>query len=148
MRELGFSKVQVKFENEGLNLINVWNTYIIIGRNVHNNEGGCTWQFLACHRTPYNHEKNQFWKDVHKLIEDLHLLWIVFGDLNEITKEYDKLGAKSFWKKRLYLKLVMEFLGAINLGFIGRRFTWVNNHAGEGLIKQRLDRAFADKEWL
>lgn len=35
-----------------------------------------------------------------------------------------------------------------DLGFIGRRFTWVNNHTSRGLIKQRLNRAFADKEWL
>lgn len=42
----------------------------------------------------------------------------------------------------------MELCGEIDLGFIGRRFTWVNNHAGGGLIKQRLDRAFVDKEWM
>lgn len=55
---------------------------------------------------------------------------------------------KVFWKKRLYLKPMMELCGAINLGFIGRRYTWVNNHTGDGLIKQRIDRGFVDKDWL
>lgn len=42
----------------------------------------------------------------------------------------------------------MQKLGAIDLGFQGKRFTWENNQVGRGLIKERLDRAFADKHWL
>lgn len=59
----------------------------------------------------------------------------MFGDLNEIIKEGEKSGGMSFWRKRLYLKPVMELLGAIDLGFIETIFTWVNNHSRGGLIK-------------
>lgn len=49
---------------------------------------------------------------MHSLIEDMHLSWIIFGDLNKVTKEEDKLGGRCFYKKILYLKPVMELIGA------------------------------------
>lgn len=133
------------FWNEELNITNIWSSDRVIGGCVNNNNGDHKWQFLACHGTPYNHEKSIFWEDIHVKLNNMLNPWLVFGDLNEITKEENKSGGRCFWKKRLYLKPILDHLGAIDLGFVGRKFTWVNNHTREGLIKQSLDRAFADQ---
>lgn len=42
----------------------------------------------------------------------------------------------------------MDYMGAINLGFNGRKFTWENKQEGRALIKERLDKAMACKDWF
>lgn len=36
----------------------------------------------------------------------------------------------------------------MDLGFKGRKYTWENRHSSTRLIKERLDRILASKEWL
>uniref|UniRef100_A0A2N9FSF1 Uncharacterized protein n=1 Tax=Fagus sylvatica TaxID=28930 RepID=A0A2N9FSF1_FAGSY len=38
-------------------------------------------------------------------------------------------------------------LGAVDLGYVGARFTWCNKRWGRGSIKERLDRGIANVEW-
>lgn len=39
-------------------------------------------------------------------------------------------------------------MGGIDIGYNGRRYTWENKQKGNALIKERLDRAIACKDWL
>lgn len=39
-------------------------------------------------------------------------------------------------------------MGRVDLGFVGKRFTWSNGQEGLALIQQRLDRAIANHQWL
>lgn len=71
---------------------------------------------------------------------------MLFGDLNEVVNANEKLGGKSIWNKKLYLKRFMQELGAINLGFCGRRFMWENGQEGKAAIKKRIDRAVANRD--
>lgn len=62
--------------------------------------------------------------------------------------ENEKLGGRPLWQKKLYMKPILQNIGAIDLGFKGKCFTWENNQEGMRLIKERIDRAFMDKNWL
>lgn len=48
-------------------------------------------------------------------------------------------------EKKTYMKVLMQELGAIYLGFNGCRFTWEKGQEGNASIKERIDRAIAYK---
>lgn len=73
---------------------------------------------------------------------------MLFGDLNKIVNSFEKLGGRDIWNIRLFLKIFMQELGAIDLGFTGCRFAWEIRQEGIASIKERIDRAIADKGWL
>lgn len=73
---------------------------------------------------------------------------MLFGDLNKIVNSFEKLGGRDIWNIRLFLKIFMQELGAIDLGFTGCRFAWEIGQEGIASIKERIDRAIADKGWL
>lgn len=74
--------------------------------------------------------------------------WLLIGDLNEVTGHEEKYGGRNIWKKHLYLKDCMKFVGGVDLGYMGSKFTYENNQEGQMLIKERLDWVVTNKEWL
>lgn len=62
----------------------------------------------------------------------------MFEDLNEVLNANKKIGGIGIWKKRLFLKYFMQELGAIDLGFYGRRFTWENGQQVNASIKEKI----------
>jgi hypothetical protein len=36
----------------------------------------------------------------------------------------------------------------VDLGFVGNRFTWSNHRSGSANIRERLDRGFANQNWV
>ena len=75
--------------------------------------------------------------------------WVVCGDFNEIMQSDEKLG----WLDRdaRQMKVFRECLsdyGLIDLGFVGRRFTWCNGRIGEQRTRVKLDRMVANEEWM
>ncbi|KAF3442021.1 hypothetical protein FNV43_RR15937 [Rhamnella rubrinervis] len=89
-----------------------------------------------------------FWEGLEQTINHFEDPWIIFGDLNEVTSEYEKWGGMSIWKKTLYLKEFMQQTGGLDLGFHGCKYTWQNNNEGAAFIRERLDRAVASGEWI
>ena len=46
-----------------------------------------------------------------------------------------------------FLKDLLFDLGAVDLGYTGKKFTWCNKRWGKGSIRERLDRGIASVEW-
>lgn len=46
------------------------------------------------------------------------------------------------------MKDFMRNVGGVDLGFVGSKYTWENKQEVQMLIKERLDRAMASKEWV
>lgn len=65
-----------------------------------------------------------------------------------ILFESEKQGGRPIWGKHLYLREFMQKTGAIDLGFSGPKFTWNNGHEGTSFIRERIDKAIANREWL
>lgn len=112
------------------------------------NNGKVVWNMLVCYDTPYLGEKQNYWSKLQDVVQSSKIPWMIIGDLNEIICEEEKVGGRSFWRRKSYLKKFMEETRAIDLGFTGYRYTWDNGHRGTSLIKERLDRAIADTEWI
>lgn len=82
------------------------------------------------------------------LIANINGPWLIIGDLNERVSEGEKIGGRPLWRKHLFLKKFLQQTGGIDMGFSSRRLSWENNQDGNAIIKERLDRAVADKLWL
>lgn len=107
-----------------------WNQgRIICGEIVQPNDLS-QWDFYACYEPPYTSEKRNFWNQLGAILENFKLSRLILGDLNEVMNEDEKLGGRPLWRKKLYLKPVMQSIEAIDLGFKGKRFTWENNQEG------------------
>jgi exonuclease III len=81
-------------------------------------------------------------------LNDYNPNWLIFGDLNMILHHTEKMGGNP-----MDLNTTQTFRDTINvcnlmdLGFKGDIFTWANNQ-DEGHIKCRLDRFFANQDWI
>ena len=92
------------------------------------------WHMVACYGPTTYREKYFFWEDLADKIINLQEPWLLFGDLNEITEQSEKLGGRSIHGKRLFLKLFIQEVGGADLGFANSCFTWQGNH-----IKEHFD---------
>lgn len=69
---------------------------------------------------------------------------LAIGDFNDVISSTEKSGGRSIYRNRVNAyKDMVDDCGFIDLGFTGSHFTWLNKRQGPGLIKQRLDRAWA-----
>ena len=86
-----------------------------------------------------------------KLIQILNLAgdhFIVIGDFNAITANHEKEGGRPKTTSS-----IVEFSNFINdgslmdLGYVGRKFTWSNRQFDGGLVQERLDRGLVSTTW-
>ena len=75
--------------------------------------------------------------------------WLVVGDFNQVLSVNDKLSSKKMYTKGT--DLFMDCLNQCSLSEIpsqGQFMTWTNNRDGEDVVWERLDRGFANSQWL
>ncbi|GLT54477.1 hypothetical protein SLA2020_276710 [Shorea laevis] len=74
---------------------------------------------------------------------------MVMGDLNAILSQADKVGGRVFvtTSSDPFFNFVHSN-GLVDLGFVGNPYTWSNKRQGLANIKERLDRSFANQEWI
>lgn len=56
-------------------------------------------------------------------VENLPL--VLIGDLNDVLDQLEKVGGKSLQEKKIFLKKFLQEMEAIDLGYVGPRFTWM-----------------------
>lgn len=96
----------------------------------------------------YQSQKRTFWDDLWSRVSSQNLPWLLFGDLNEVVSEHEKFKGRNIWRKKLFLKPFLQDCGRVDLGFSGSKFIWSNNQEGLAPIKERKDRAIANKRCL
>lgn len=74
--------------------------------------------------------------------------WLTIGDLNEVLYVTEKQRGQARGRKKLYVNSFMKETRGINLGFVGGQFTWDNGQSGLALIRERLDKAVVDHQWM
>ncbi|XP_048336347.2 uncharacterized protein LOC125424078 [Ziziphus jujuba] len=121
-------KKEINFELE-------WSSEQIINGIIKEEDGKEGWRLIAYHGTPYRKEKEAFWNHLENTILECEMPWVVIGDLNDIFEELEKFEGR---KK----------VGAVDLSFSGKRFTWENKQEGRAYIKERLDRDLASQDWI
>jgi hypothetical protein len=74
---------------------------------------------------------------------------LCIGDFNKILDQSEKTGGRPFaCSSNDPFRHFINSHGMVDLGFMGNPFTWSNNRAGNCLIKERLDRGFANTDWI
>lgn len=106
------------------------------------------WRLYATYGSTRYGDKLSFWGELTAWVEDEKLPWMMLGDLNEITEESENFQGRGLRGRHLFLKDFVQQTGAIDLGFVGRRFTWINKQEGSVSIRKRLDRAISYSGWL
>ena len=111
-------------------------------------DGVCSWALVGFYGPPYRAKRRKAWENLHGLLKSIKDPWICFGDFNVVLENSEKIGG-NFGSASTpnYLKELTFDLGAIDLGFVGNKFTWWNKRWGRGSIKERLDRAISDQCW-
>lgn len=70
------------------------------------------------------------------------------GDFNEIISEGEKEGGRARFRSLiLNFQHTLEDCRLIDLGFVGNKYTWCNNHMDESWTRLRLDRGIATDSW-
>ena len=108
-----------------------------------------TWRFIGFYEHPESHLRKHSWKLLSYLNSQFSLPWFCCGNFNEILSLSEKSGGpcrtqrqmEGFWD-------TVNVCGFQDLGFSGPKFTWCNMCEGNDCVYLRLDRAFANSNWL
>lgn len=99
-------------------------------------------------RTSRNNTKRHTWTLIKRLASLSSVLWLFFGDFNEILHLSEKRGGNA-----RDINMISEFRDSIqecslaDLGCTGRLFTWSNQIYRPNFIEERLDRFLCNNEW-
>lgn len=94
------------------------------------------------------HEKSHFWHYMSDLADSIIEPWLLVGDFNSISFQFEKHGGKPFSSS--FKSSLLQFsnaAGLIDLSFNGSLFTWNNSRIGGANIKECLDRGLANNAW-
>lgn len=109
-----------------------------------------TWVFTSIYASTDRTLRNLMWNNIVDMHSVIKGPWLLGGDFNDVLASNEKLGGRSFNKK--ITKILWDCINScnlINLGFKGSKFTWSNNRKkNKGIIMKRLDRNFANEDWI
>ena len=108
----------------------------------------CSWTLVSFYGPPYQSKRFRAWSNLFALLNSISGPWLCFGDFNLVANGDEKEGGRvgSCSTPNFLQELLFDF-GAIDLGFLGNKFTWCNNRWGKNCIRERLDRGVANNLW-
>jgi endonuclease/exonuclease/phosphatase family metal-dependent hydrolase len=107
------------------------------------------WRFTGFYGAPRAENRHHSWRFLRTLNSVQHSAWLCMGDFNETlyNSEHFSRTARPEWQMRNFREAVEECLFQ-DLGWSGTAYTWDNRQNGDSNVKARLDRAFANAEFL
>lgn len=107
-----------------------------------------SWHFCGFYGDPKVTNRHHTWDLLQKLRTITSGPWLVMGDFNEILNQEDKEGGEVKSDSQIEaFRISLEVCELKPLENRGERFTWIRNGIN-GCIKERLDWAMANDEWL
>ncbi|KAF4403689.1 hypothetical protein G4B88_002542, partial [Cannabis sativa] len=106
---------------------------------------GKAWFGVFVYAPPSRGDRKEFWEHLALEVAAFQTPWILLGDLNCISGQFDKYGGRSVCPQET--RLLTEFM-EITRGCVSNFFTWSNKRSNLDLIKERLDRAIVDPNWI
>ena len=99
-----------------------------------------TLRFTVFYGYSETHRHHESWNLLHLLHQQSSLPWCCVGDYNELTSIDEKVGGVIRSERQMQdFRDAIETCGFIDLGFVGKPFTWCNNRLGSTRIWERLD---------
>ncbi|XP_028075737.1 uncharacterized protein LOC114277953 [Camellia sinensis] len=111
--------------------------------------GVASWCFTGFYGNPIASLRSDSWELLRRLQDQMHLPWLCAGDFNEILYAHEKSGMAARSQRQMDgFRQVLSDCDLADLGFEGAAFTWCNGRAGDGMIRERLDRCVVNERWL
>lgn len=109
-----------------------------------------SWLFTSIYDSTDKNLRNKMWSN----LIDMHTVhkgpWLVGGDFNDVLGVNKKICGNCINSNRA--RLLWDCINSCNLidiGFKGCKYTWYNHRRkNNGLIMERLDKVFANEEWI
>ncbi|CAL8076138.1 unnamed protein product [Prunus armeniaca] len=121
--------------------------YLFIEVGIKDVEKGCVWRFFGVYASTDDRIRRNQWQALRTRILTCQEAVMVMEDFNDfLDRAAEKQGGNS-WFERSMLDFRSFVTDLSDLGFVGYPFTWRNRRQEEG-IQERLDRGFADDNWL
>ncbi|XP_026416596.1 uncharacterized protein LOC113312039 [Papaver somniferum] len=93
--------------------------------------------------------KDNSWKLVNQMGENMNKPWLVLGDLNVILNKEEKRGSNPANSSDIRkFSAMFNNLGLKDIGFLGFPFTWSNHQEGDKHIEERLDRGMENGQCI
>ena len=97
----------------------------------------CEWLFVGFYDPPYYTKKKKAWESLIGLLKSFQGPWVCMGDFNYTLNEDEKKGSKrGNTSETNHLKDLMFEFRAIDLGYLGSKFTWAKGNWGYTLSKE------------
>ncbi|OMP12130.1 reverse transcriptase [Corchorus capsularis] len=92
-------------------------------------------------------DRKVVWEMIKGRAKDFDGPWMMLGDFNDFLYHHEKEGGKERNPQKLQcFRNMMDTCGLFDLHYQGQRFTWLDKR--ESLIKERIDRAIANMQWM
>ncbi|KAL0449473.1 UNVERIFIED_CONTAM: hypothetical protein Slati_1503700 [Sesamum latifolium] len=106
-------------------------------------------RFSGIYGDPETSNRKNTWELLTRLKAQSIRPWLCMGDFNEILEDSEKEGGNTrpTWQMRDF-RHALDLNGLFDLGFNGDPFTWSNRQEFPNTIRERLDRACADDNWI
>ncbi|GLT74509.1 hypothetical protein SLA2020_463010, partial [Shorea laevis] len=121
--------------------------HAMIKVNCQSNFSNSFWYLSAIYGRPQFETRTLLWENLVQFSQVIDGPWLAIGDFNDVTSQSEKFGGSPvpFYRMRAYIEC-MNSCNLIDLGFNGPKFTWVNMR-NDGIIRERLDRAWCNPAW-
>lgn len=116
---------------------------------VYSEPSNCPWLLSCIYAPPTSLRQLEFWHFLSSLGNSFGGAWLLLGDYNSVLSSSEKSGGRDFGSSSH--SDFMDFVNSnalVDLGFVGNRFTWSNHRVGRANIRERLDRGFANQDWV
>lgn len=100
-------------------------------------------------RKPVAHLRQEEWNMLRELNNISRIPWMIMGNFNEVLCSSEQKGGMR--KSQSQIKGFQDTIDACGLGDLRFRtieYTWSNRRENEHDVEVRLDKAFANNEWV
>ncbi|GLT37318.1 hypothetical protein SLA2020_116430 [Shorea laevis] len=89
----------------------------------------------------------QLWNELREVSKHFSGPWLVIGDFNDVVDQTEKFGGALINQYRVQNYTdCMSDCNLMDIGYSGGRFTWVNIKENNQIIRERIDRAWANPD--
>jgi len=132
--------------HSGINLSIQQSTPYMIHASIIDN--GTEWDLVCFYGQPNRTQRREFWLQSSAMLSSVNKPLLCCGDFNDLLQIRDKYGGTQVHHRNTAnLRMFVNNLALIDLGFSGPAFTWSNNQRAHSHVRERLDRAFSNADW-
>ena len=107
------------------------------------------WQLTGFYAEHETTKRVEAWEKLRYLNSISDILWLCFGDFNEIIRQDEKVGGALRPHNQMQLfREVLDECGFMDLGYVGPKFTWARHFDNGNSIWERLDRGLTTNNWF